>query len=80
MRDPERIDKVLSIIKEVWSKAPDLRFTQLIGSIYGPRLDPYRIEDEQFIKDLLWHYDIKIDTNKNSRVGKSIQKASKKKS
>jgi hypothetical protein len=30
MRDPKRIDKVLNIIRLVWSECPDLRLTQLI--------------------------------------------------
>lgn len=30
MRDPKRIDKVLNVIKLVWSECPDLRLMQLL--------------------------------------------------
>lgn len=44
MRDPDRIDKVLNRIKEIWKKFPDLRLGQLIlNVIQDPAL--YYIED-----------------------------------
>jgi hypothetical protein len=33
MRDPERIEEILSLIKELWLKNPDLRFNQLIYNL-----------------------------------------------
>ena len=30
MRDPKRIEPILSLIREIWTKHPDLRLTQLI--------------------------------------------------
>jgi len=32
MRDPERIDKILDIIRDKWKKYPDTRFGQLISN------------------------------------------------
>jgi hypothetical protein len=33
MRDPNRIDRILSLIKQIWSKHPDIRFNQLIHNL-----------------------------------------------
>jgi hypothetical protein len=33
MRDPERIDKVLEVIRIIWKANPDLRLTQLVLNI-----------------------------------------------
>jgi hypothetical protein len=33
MRDPNRIDRILSLIKQIWSKQPDTRFNQLIHNL-----------------------------------------------
>ena len=33
MRDPERIDRILSLIKEIWLKDEDSRFIQLVENI-----------------------------------------------
>jgi hypothetical protein len=33
MRDPERIEKLLSLIEELWLRDPDLRFNQLIYNL-----------------------------------------------
>ena len=30
MRDPQRINEILELINELWTKTPDLRFNQLI--------------------------------------------------
>jgi uncharacterized protein YihD (DUF1040 family) len=30
MRDPERIDRLLDLLREVWTKVPDWRLTQLV--------------------------------------------------
>lgn len=30
MRDPARIDRILSVIKEIWEEHPDLRLTQIL--------------------------------------------------
>ena len=33
MREPERIDRILGLIKEIWMKYPDTRFTQLYENL-----------------------------------------------
>ena len=33
MRDPQRVDEILGLLKEMWEKDPDLRFLQLIYNI-----------------------------------------------
>lgn len=33
MRNPERIEELLELIKEIWCKNPDLRFNQLIYNL-----------------------------------------------
>lgn len=53
MRNPERIDKVLAAIGEVWHKHPDLRLGQLIMNVYG---DPYYVEDNELISGLIAYY------------------------
>jgi uncharacterized protein YihD (DUF1040 family) len=52
MRDPERIEPMLSLIREVWTKAPDLRLTQLIMNALNANYDPYYIEDDDLEKAL----------------------------
>lgn len=54
MRDPERIEKILGLIRKVWYKSPDLRLTQLIMNALKMNQDPYYVEDdllEQALKD-----------------------------
>ena len=36
MRDPERIDRILSHIGKIWKHSPDQRFFQLLAQIFGP--------------------------------------------
>ena len=52
MRDPQRIKPMLSLIQEVWEKAPDLRLSQLLMNALGINYDPYYIEDEDLLKAL----------------------------
>jgi hypothetical protein len=33
MREPERIERVLELIKQIWTKQPDSRFMQMISNI-----------------------------------------------
>ena len=48
MRDPARIDRMLELLREVWTRSPDLRLGQLIVNAVRPR-DPcpevFSIED-----------------------------------
>ena len=53
MRDPERIDKILNIIREEWKKYPDLRLGQLLIVKFGyptvpDHCDIFNIEDDIF--------------------------------
>lgn len=60
MRDPDRIDKILKLISEIWHKNPDLRLCQLIGNCFSdcvPRpVDLYYIEDDELQDELESHY------------------------
>jgi uncharacterized protein YihD (DUF1040 family) len=37
MRDPARIDRILELLREVWTRSPDLRLGQLIVNAVQPR-------------------------------------------
>ena len=52
MRDPKRIDQILSLIGEIWHKNPDLRLTQLIMNALQMNQDPYYIEDYILLEKL----------------------------
>jgi len=49
MRDPARIEKILSVIREIWYRNPDLRLSQLIMNALGIAYDPYYIEDDDLL-------------------------------
>lgn len=56
MRDPNRIEPMLALIRKVWYSNPDLRLTQLIMNALAINKDPYYIEDEHLeraLKDYL---------------------------
>ena len=38
LRDPKRIDRILKLIEERWKRSSDLRFFQLLESIFGCQL------------------------------------------
>ena len=52
MRDPNRIEPMLALIREIWYKYPDLRLTQLIMNALNMNQDPYYVEDEKLKKAL----------------------------
>lgn len=54
MRDPKRIDRILSIIKEIWEQNPDLRLMQLLLNT-TLSADPYYIEDDILEKELEYY-------------------------
>lgn len=58
MRDPQRIEKILGLIRKVWYKSPDLRLTQLIMNALRMNSDPYHIEDEILEKALKDYYEL----------------------
>ena len=37
MRDPERIDEILDLVRQVWLQDPDLRLGQIIVNAARPR-------------------------------------------
>jgi uncharacterized protein YihD (DUF1040 family) len=46
MRDPKRIDALLTQVREIWEKNPDLRLGQLLCNVIDEDEDPYNVEDE----------------------------------
>jgi uncharacterized protein YihD (DUF1040 family) len=56
MRDPQRIEKILGLIRKVWYKSPDLRLTQLIMNALKINQDPYYVEDD-VLENALKDYD-----------------------
>ena len=48
MRDPERIDRILEIVRKIWKKHPDLRLMQLLLNATGDG-DHYHMEDSELI-------------------------------
>lgn len=57
MRDPKRIDTILSLIREIWHEMPDLRLTQLIMNALKMNSDPYHVEDDKLEHALLQLYE-----------------------
>lgn len=56
MRDPDRIEKMIGLIRKVWYKSPDLRLTQLIMNALKINQDPYYVEDD-VLENALKDYD-----------------------
>ncbi|MCR4562305.1 MAG: DUF1040 family protein [Bacilli bacterium] len=57
MRDPNRIEKVLDEIKNIWQKCPDLRLGQLLLNVArDPEL--YYLEDDAIIEKLKTFYGV----------------------
>jgi hypothetical protein len=54
-RDPARIERMLKLVKKIWSDSPDLRLTQLIMNALRMNSDPYYIEDDK-LEDALKSY------------------------
>lgn len=57
MRDPNRIEPIITEIENFWKENPDLRLGQIIANClraYDGRLncDPFYIEDDQLLKGL----------------------------
>ena len=51
MRDPKRIDVILTALSNIWHKYPDMRLGQLIGNVLeGPSF--YYVEDSGLINAL----------------------------
>jgi len=52
MRDPNRMYDFLEKIRIEWSKAPDLRFGQLLFNFFSESGDPFYWEEDKFIEKL----------------------------
>ena len=55
MRDPERIDRIVELLRRYWHQYPDQRLGQLIVNVTGSS-DPFYREDdetEQRLRELL---------------------------
>jgi len=52
-RDPERIDRVIDALRELWHRHPDYRLTQLVVNLTG-KVAPevFSFEDEPFERQL----------------------------
>ena len=67
MRDPERIDEMLDLIREVWQSNPDLRLGQLIVNAARMR-EPtteniFYIEDGSLAKGLMRYLELVSSKN-----------------
>lgn len=60
MRDPQRIEVVLGMIRRYWNKHPDLRFMQLLQFALSDD-DPFYVEDNVFMKRLRETYEFDPD-------------------
>lgn len=61
MRPPERIEPMLSLLREAWLRNPDQRLGQLVGNAArepragdprGRYRDPFEVEDDEMWKGL----------------------------
>jgi uncharacterized protein YihD (DUF1040 family) len=55
MRDPARIERILELLSEVWSKVPDWRLTQLVINASDTKHNcgpVFHLEDDQFEEKL----------------------------
>jgi hypothetical protein len=50
MRDPERINRILELLRQYWHSNPDLRLAQIVGNFGGK--DPYYFEDDKLEAEL----------------------------
>ena len=52
MRDPDRIEPMLQLIKDIWYTQTDIRLTQMIMNALEMHQDPYYVEDDRLYKAL----------------------------
>ncbi len=55
-RDPDRRERILKLIKDIWDLDPDLRLCQIVGNQFDAYFDYYYVEDEDFEQLLIDHY------------------------
>ena len=58
MKNPERIDRILKLIKYAWKNNPDFRLGQLIKNCFHHTEDLYYIEDKELERKLRQVYKI----------------------
>lgn len=46
MRDPDRIERILSLLEKVWKCEPDQRLCQLLSNALYPKNDIFYVEDD----------------------------------
>lgn len=46
MRDPDRIERILSLLEKVWKCEPDQRLCQLLSNVFYPKQDLFYVEDD----------------------------------
>ena len=68
MRDPKRIDAILTAVGDIWKEYPDLRLCQLLINLTG-KDDPYHVEDDVLAKNI-------IDFRESMRLAKEQREAS----
>src|SRR4051812_24156726 len=57
VRDPKRIDRIVTLLHTYWTQHPDLRLAQLVSNM-SPLPDPFYTEDDVIEEGLRWHLDI----------------------
>lgn len=78
MRDPDRIDEMLGLIREIWVSNPDLRLGQLIVGATAPKQpcpEVFYIEDSELQKRLIEL--MEADTNKPTEQGVADQRTAR---
>ena len=55
MRDPERIEEILFLIKSIWVQYPDLRLMQLLCNAITFPEDTFYTEDDDLVEMLKLH-------------------------
>jgi uncharacterized protein YihD (DUF1040 family) len=60
MRDPNRINTILTLLQQGWAKVPDWRFGQLIENIkrYIVVDDLFYVEDDKLIEKIIDFFDL----------------------
>lgn len=61
MRDINRIDDYLDVIKKIWKKNPDLRFSQLVLNVFTDSSLDYYIEDDKSLEMFKHMYEMGDD-------------------
>ena len=61
MRDPQRIKRVLSLLRALWETYPDLRFGQLVALIKSNYKKDLGVSEESFLRDIFNAEDDEIE-------------------